>query len=206
MTPFNTKILAGITGFACGIALIGAAQAADDAAKGAGIATEVCAGCHGADGNSIAPTFPKLAGQQKVYLLRELKDYKSGKRVSEIMAPFVAALSDDDLSNLATYYAKQKPAPGVAGDAKLLAVGKNLYLKGNSNTDVPSCDSCHEEDGSGSGKFPRVAGQHVDYTLDQFRLYATGKRTNGARVMQAVAERMSEEETRAVAEYMASMP
>jgi cytochrome c553 len=200
MTPFNIKTLAGIV---WGIGLIGAAQAADNAAS---IASEVCAACHGADGNSIAPTFPKLAGQQKVYLLRELKDYKSGKRVSEIMAPFVATLSDDDLSNLAAYYAKQKSAPGVAGDPKLLSIGKNLYLKGNSKTDVPSCDSCHEEDGSGSGKFPRVAGQHVDYALDQFRLYATGKRTNGARVMQAVAERMSEEETRAVAEYMASMP
>jgi cytochrome c553 len=203
MTPYNTRTLAGIMTIAGGIALSGFTHAAQDAAK---IADEVCAGCHSADGNSVIPNFPKLAGQQKVYLLRELKDYKSGKRVSEIMAPMVANLSDDDLSNLAAYYAKQKPAPGVAGNPKLLSVGKNLYLKGNSKTDVPSCDSCHEEDGSGSGKFPRVAGQHVDYSLDQFRLYATGKRTNGARVMQAVAERMSEEETLAVAEYMASMP
>lgn len=206
MKPFQIRAIAAMAGIASSLALIGVAQAADDVAKGASIATEVCAGCHGADGNSIATTFPKLAGQQKVYLLRELKDYKSGKRVSEIMVPLVATLSDDDLNNLAAYYAKQKAAPGVAGDAKLLSVGKNLYLKGNSKTDVPSCDSCHEEDGSGSGKFPRVAGQHVDYALDQFRLYATGKRTNGSRVMQAVAERMSEEETRAVAEYMASMP
>jgi len=122
------------------------------------------------------------------------------------MAPLVSTLSDQDVADLADFYAKQKPAPGVAGNPALLSVGKNLYLKGNSNTDVPSCDSCHEEDGSGSGKFPRVAGQHVDYALDQFRLYATGKRTNGSRVMQAVANRMSEEETRAVAEYMASMP
>ncbi len=180
---------------------------AEDATNRASrIANEICASCHGADGNSLAPTFPKLAGQQKVYLLRELKDYKSGKRVSEIMAPLMSTLADDDLPHLAAYYAKQTPTPGVAGDARLLGIGKELYLKGNSKTDVPSCDSCHEEDGSGSGKFPRVAGQHVDYALDQFRLYATGKRTNGARVMQAVAERMSEEETRAVAEYMASMP
>lgn len=182
------------------------ALADDAAAKAASLATEVCAGCHGADGNSMVAAFPKLAGQQKVYLLRELKDYKSGKRVSEVMVPLVANLSEDELTQLAAYYAKQKPAPGIAGDAKLLAIGKELYLKGNSKTDVPSCDSCHEEDGNGSGKFPRVAGQHVEYALDQFRLYATGKRTNGARVMQAVASRMSEEETRAVAEYMASMP
>jgi cytochrome c553 len=207
MAPFKPGTLAAILaciGFAFGIAY-GNAQAADEI-KAASLANDVCGGCHGADGNSVAPVFPKLAGQQKVYLLRELKDYKSGKRVSEIMAPLVTSLSEEDLSNLAAYYAKQKAAPGVAGDAKLLSVGKNLYLKGNSKTDVPSCDSCHEEDGSGSGKFPRVAGQHVDYALDQFRLYATGKRTNGARVMQAVAERMTEEETRAVAEYMASMP
>jgi cytochrome c553 len=152
------------------------------------------------------PSFPKLAGQQKVYLLRELKDYRSGKRVSEMMGPLVSTLTDEDLTNLADYYAKQKPTPSIANEPNLIPVGKNLYLKGNSNTDVPSCDSCHEEDGSGSGKFPRVAGQHVDYALDQFRLYATGKRTNGSRVMQAVAQRMSEKETRAVAEYMASMP
>jgi len=177
-----------------------------DAAKGAALAEETCAACHGPEGNSLVPSFPKLAGQQKVYLLRELKDYRSGKRVSEMMGPLVSTLTDEDLTNLADYYAKQKPTPGIANEPNLIPVGKNLYLKGNSNTDVPSCDSCHEEDGSGSGKFPRVAGQHVDYALDQFRLYATGKRTNGSRVMQAVAQRMSEKETRAVAEYMASMP
>jgi cytochrome c553 len=126
MKSFQIKAISAIVGIAGSIALIGVTQAADDATKGASIATEVCAGCHGADGNSIATTFPKLAGQQKVYLLRELKDYKSGKRVSEIMAPLVATLSEDDLGNLAAYYAKQKPAPGVAGDAKLLSVGKNL--------------------------------------------------------------------------------
>jgi cytochrome c553 len=200
-TPNSMALLAAVTLSYGQIAL-----ADDAAAKAASLATEVCAGCHGTDGNSMVAAFPKLAGQQKVYLLRELKDYKSGKRVSEVMVPLVANLSEDELTQLAAYYAKQKPAAGVASDAKLLAIGKELYLKGNSKTDVPSCDSCHEEDGSGSGKFPRVAGQHVEYALDQFRLYATGKRTNGSRVMQAVAARMSEEETRAVAEYMASMP
>ena len=201
MKSFTPKPLIA---FAC--LALSAVIAAPVQADAEAIANEMCAGCHGADGNSMVPGFPKLAGQQKVYLLRELKDYRSGKRVSEIMAPLVSTLSDQDVADLADYYAKQKPAPGVAGNPALLSVGKNLYLKGNSNTDVPSCDSCHEEDGSGSGKFPRVAGQHVDYALDQFRLYATGKRTNGSRVMQAVANRMSEEETRAVAEYMASMP
>jgi len=204
MKSFNLKPLLALASLAFVTVMAGTAQA-----NGEAIANELCAGCHGPAGNSMVPNFPKLAGQQKVYLLRELKDYRSGKRVSEIMVPLVSALSDADLSNLADYYAKQKPEkpdPGAASDPRLLAVGKKLYLEGNNNTDVPSCESCHEIDGSGSGKFPRVAGQHVDYALDQFRLYATGKRTNGSRVMQAVANRMSEEETRAVSEYMASLP
>ncbi|MDD5390897.1 MAG: c-type cytochrome [Gallionellaceae bacterium] len=203
MTYPTAKFLAAVALLGGGLSLVSAALAESPAATAA---ANVCAGCHGADGNSVATTFPKLAGQQNKYLLRELMDYKSGKRVSEIMAPLVADLSESDLAELAAYYAKQKPAPGVAGASALMKAGKNLYLKGNSKTDVPSCDGCHEENGNGDGKFPRVAGQHVDYVLDQFRLYAAGKRTNGARVMQAVAERMSEQEARAVAEYMASMP
>jgi len=203
MSHTTPKFLAALALLGGGLTLSTYAPAASPAATAA---ANICAGCHGADGNSVATTFPKLAGQQNKYLLKELKDYKSGKRVSEIMAPFMTPLSEDDLTELAAYYAKQKPAPGVPGDPALLAVGKALYLKGNSKTDVPSCDGCHDENGNGDGKFPRVAGQHVDYTLDQFRLYAAGRRTNGARVMQAVAERMSEKEARAVAEYMASMP
>lgn len=198
MSLSTPKLLATLA--LLGLAFAGAARAEAPAPAAA------CAGCHGADGNSVAPNFPNLAGQQKKYLLRELSDYKSGKRVSEVMVPLVAGLSDVDLAELAAYYANQKPSPATVGDPALLKLGKNLYLKGNSKTDVPSCDGCHEENGAGDGKFPRVAGQRVDYVLDQFRLYAAGKRTNGTRVMQTVAERMSEQEARAVAEYMASMP
>ncbi len=190
------------------LALLAAPLAADagDASKAISLSANLCASCHGEDGNSMVPMFPKLASQQAVYLLRELKDYKSGKRVSEVMQPIVSGLSDDDLANLAAFYASQKAAPGTVAEPALLPVGKTLYLKGNPKIGIPSCESCHEEDGAGAGKFPRVASQHVDYALEQFRLYAAGKRTNGARVMQAIAERMTEQETRAIAEYMASMP
>lgn len=179
---------------------------AGDAAKAVTLSANLCASCHGEDGNSAVPLFPKLAGQQAVYLLRELKDYKSGKRASEVMGPIVAGLSEEDLANLAAFYASQKPAPGTVTEPSLLPVGKTLYLKGNDQSGIPTCESCHEVDGAGSGKFPRVAGQNVEYTLEQFRLYAAGKRTNGTRVMKTIAERMTEQETRAVAEYMASMP
>jgi len=178
---------------------------AGDASKAISLAGNLCASCHGEDGNSLVPNFPKLAGQQAVYLLRELKDYKSGKRESEVMVPLVSSLSDEDLANLAAFYASQKAAPGTVTDPSLLPVGKALYLKGNAKSGIPTCESCHEEDGSGAGKFPRVAGQNVEYSLEQFKLYAAGKRTNGTRVMKTIAERMTEQETRAVAEYMASM-
>lgn len=179
---------------------------AGDAAKAVTLSANLCASCHGEDGNSVVPLFPKLAGQQAVYLLRELKDYKSGKRVSEVMGPIVSGLSEEDLANLAAFYASQKPAPGTVTEPSMLQVGKTLYLKGNDQSGIPTCESCHEVDGSGGGKFPRLAGQNVEYTLEQFRLYAAGKRTNGTRVMKTIAERMTEQETRAVAEYMASMP
>ncbi len=196
----NPRLIAALALLGLGMALAPAARAEAPAAAA------ICAGCHGADGNSVAPNFPNLAGQQKKYLLREMTDYRDGKRGSEIMGPLMTGLSDTDLAALAAWYAKQKAAPATTGDPALMKLGKSLYLKGNSKTDVPSCDGCHEENGAGDGKFPRVAGQRVDYLLDQFRLYAAGKRTNGTRVMQTVAERMSEEEARAVAEYMASMP
>lgn len=179
---------------------------AGDAAKAVSLAASLCASCHGEDGNSLVPAFPKLAGQQAVYLLRELKDYKSGKRSSEVMVPIVSSLTEEDLANLAAFYASQKAMPGTVTEAGLLPLGKALYLKGNAKSGIPACDGCHEEGGGGDGKFPRVAGQNVDYALEQFRLYASGKRGNGTKVMQTIAERMTPEETRAIAEYMASLP
>jgi len=169
------------------------------------LATEVCGGCHGADGNSIVPDFPKLAGQQKAYLLREMLDYKEGRRQSEIMAPFMGPLSSADMETLATYYAKQEPSDGVVGKPALLELGKRVYLEGNTKSGVPSCDGCHEENGEGSKKFPRLAGQHVAYTLEQLSQYASGKRSNGVKVMRTIAERLTPQEAEAVAEYMASL-
>ena len=198
----NMKTLAGLALLAGGIALTPPALAD----KGAEIAGGACAGCHGADGNSPAAMFPKLAGQQKIYLTREMLDYQSGKRASEIMSPMMAGLSEADIEAVAAFYARQKAAPGVVTNAALLPVGKQLYLQGNPDSGIPACSSCHEENGAGIDEFARVAGQHVEYTLEQFRLYATGGRTNGKRVMRTIAQRMTPQETRAVAEYMASLP
>jgi cytochrome c553 len=180
--------------------------AKDDAARGAALMAERCAACHGPDGNAVATNFPKLAGQHTEYLLHELGEYKLHHRESELMQPAVSELSDQDMADLAVFLAGQKPAPGIVTDPSLLPLGKKVYFEGNSDTGVPSCDGCHEADGAGAARFPRVAGQNPDYVLEQFRLYATGKRQFGKKVMRTIAERLSEQETRAVAEYMASMP
>lgn len=177
-----------------------------DPAKGEALMAERCAACHGPDGNSQMPTFPKLAGQHPEYLLHEIKEYQAYHRESEMMNPAVKDLSDEDMANLVVFLAAQKPAPGIVTDPSLLPLGKDVYLKGNPATGVPSCDGCHEEGGEGSARFPRIAGQNVEYTLEQFRLYVAGKRPFGKKVMRTVAERLSEKEARAVAEYMASLP
>jgi cytochrome c553 len=189
-----------------GVSLTIAAPALNgDPAKGEKIAAESCAGCHGADGNSEITTYPRLAGQHAVFLLREMKDYKAEHRISEIMLPMMAPLSEQDMTDLALYYSKQKPKGAEVSKPELLAKGKKIYFEGNTKSGVPSCDGCHEEDGAGSAKFPRVAGQHVDYTLEELKRYASGKRNYGTKVMRTVAERLTAEEAEAVAQYMASM-
>lgn len=176
-----------------------------DPAKGRTLAQEACAACHGEDGNSASAGFPKLAAQHAEYLLREMKDYREGRRKSDVMAPMLASLSEDDLANVAAYYAKQDAADGTVSKPALLTLGKNIYLEGNTKSGVPSCEGCHEENGEGSKRFPRVAGQHVEYTLEQLRQYASGERSNGVKVMRTIAERLTPEEAQAVAEYMASL-
>lgn len=177
-----------------------------DPAKGATLMAERCAACHGPDGNSPVPTFPKLAGQHVDYLVHELNEYQEHRRVSEMMLPIAKELSQTDIADIAVFLAAQKPSPGMVSEPSLLAMGKRIYLEGNSDTGVPSCEGCHEADGSGSARFPRLAGQNVEYTLEQFRLYSSGKRPFGKKVMRTIAERLSEKEARAVAEYMASLP
>lgn len=200
-----------LAGLGLGLCLAGimAAGAAEDVkgdpAQAVPVVEKLCAACHGLDGNSPISNIPKLAGQHPEYLLKELKAYQAEHRVSAIMAPLAKQLGEDDLANLAAYFARQKPAPGTVSRPELLALGKKLYLDGNSKSGVPACDGCHEEDGSGSKRFPRVAGQHVDYTLEELKRYAAGQRAYGTKLMRTVAERLTPEEAQALAQYLASL-
>jgi cytochrome c553 len=184
----------------------GQSTSAADPAKGAEIVARLCVACHGTDGNSALAVNPKLAGLQPQYLRKQLLDYKAKRRRSDIMETMVEALSEADIDALAAHYGAQKPAPGEVRRPELLELGRKVYVDGNELTGVPSCSGCHYPDGAGTARFPRLAGQHAEYTLRQLKDFKDAKRENDrGLVMQSLALRMTEKEMEAVAEYIAGM-
>lgn len=170
------------------------------------IANTVCAACHAEDGNSLVPMFPKLAGQHADYIEKQLKEFISGKRKNDVMVPVIASLKPDDLTALAAYFSVQKPAPGAVHDAALAIAGQKIFADGNEDSGVPACAGCHQPKGEGDARFPRLAGQHQDYLISQMKSFASGERANDqGRVMRAVAKRMTEQEMKSVAEYIAGL-
>ncbi len=193
------------------LALASAAPAAAaDHAQAKAIVSTSCVACHGEDGNSVVPMFPKLAGLQTEYLTKQLNEFISGKRKNDIMAPIVAALKPGDVGPLAAYFSGQKMTPGSIGDKALADAGRSVFMDGNEDTGVPACAGCHQSDGLGraSGgsdiaRFPRLAGQNAEYLANQLRGFKEGARANDpARIMRAVAKRMTEQEIKAVAEFI----
>jgi cytochrome c553 len=169
--------------------------------------TTVCAGCHSEDGNSKVPMFPKLAGLQTEYIGKQLRDFMSGKRKNEVMAPIVANLKPEDIPPLAEYFSSQKAEPGTVADPSLAVEGRRVFMDGNENTGVPACAGCHRPDGSGTSVYPRLAGQHADYIVQQLKNFNSGGRANDPnRFMRVIAQRMTEQEMKAVAEYISGLP
>jgi cytochrome c553 len=174
-------------------------------ATAAEMASTLCAACHGEGGNSVVPTFPKLAGLQADYLAKQLNDFLTGRRTSDVMMPAIPTVKPGDAPALAAYYASQKPAPGTVVDPALAAAGKKLYDAGNDATGVAACSGCHLPKGEGDARNPRLAGQHQAYAIQQMMDFKTGARKNDkARVMRVIAGRMTEAEIKAVAEYLAA--
>ena len=187
-------------------ALLGSATVAlaagDPAAGKAKSAT--CAACHTADGNSINPQYPKLAGQSADYLFKQLQDYKSGARANPIMLGMVAPLSPQDMEDLAAYFASQQVARAAA-DPKLAPQGEALFRGGNLNSGVAACAACHGAVGAGNpaAKFPALAAQHSDYLEAQLKAFRAMERANDAgQMMRAIAAKMSDPEIKAVASYI----
>ena len=191
----------------------GEEPAKPDLAKAQQIATQVCAACHGADGNSVRPANPNLAGKQAEYIATQLAHFKDGTRSNPIMAGMAANLSPEDMRSLGAYFSQQKAKGNAAKDPNLVAAGQKLYRGGNAATGVPACAGCHTPTGIGIPvRYPRLSGQYADYTLAQLQAFKAGQRgldkqgkdANG-RVMQAIAARMSEQEMHAVADYVAGL-
>lgn len=167
-----------------------------------------CAACHGADGNSMSPDFPKLAGQHAGYIAKQLADFKAGSsRSNPIMAGMVAALSEQDMADLGAYFASQHAAMGAA-DASKVAAGQSIYRAGNAATGLPACMACHGAVGGGNAasKFPALAGQHGKYVVAQLKAFAAGQRSNDmGNMMRDVAAKMSDAEMDAAASYIAGL-
>lgn len=168
---------------------------------------QLCASCHGANGaTSATPETPFLAGLQPTYFVRQMADFKSGKRKSTIMQGIVAGIDEKDFQEYANYFRAQKPVAPGKGDPKLTAQGKEIYFEGIVGNAVPACAGCHNEDGTGTNRYPRLAGQNPAYTIQQMLAYKNGQRDNDDRgLMRAVAQRMTEAEIRAVSEFIVTM-
>ena len=194
--------------FAFGLLLLVSvpALAAGDAVAGQGKAA-VCAACHGADGNSVVPTWPKIAGQHTMYLERQLNLIKSGDRPVPEMTGIVMTLSEQDMADLAAYFSAQTTSAGLADEA-LVATGEQLYRAGNSETDIPACLSCHGPAGEGNplSGYPSLAGQHSVYSekmLTGFRAGTMwGDDDSSSKIMTDVAKRLSDAEIKALASYI----
>ena len=176
-----------------------------DLVKGEATYTAVCIACHAADGNSGTPVNPKLAQQHPEYLIKQLQEFKSGKRNNPVMKGFASALSDDDMKNIAYWVAAKKVKPGFAKDKELVALGERIYRGGISDRQVPACAGCHNPTGAGiPAQYPRLGGQHAEYTAAQLTSFRDGVRQNSLQMNQ-VAAKLNDREIRAVADYIAGL-
>lgn len=172
-----------------------------DAARG----IVACASCHGAAGNSTISVNPKLAGQHEAYISKQLDNFKGPDRNNAIMTTFSGLLSADDAKNVAAYLSLQKSKPGSAKNKDIVELGKQIYRGGIAEKNVPACAGCHSPNGAGiPAQYPRIAGQHQDYTIAQLTNFRTGLRKNSTQ-MTTISKRMSDDEMKAVADYVAGL-
>jgi cytochrome c553 len=191
----------------------GAAPAAAPAAKPAGpnLAAggekyaAVCAACHGADGNSAIPANPKLAQQHPEYIVKQLQEFKSGKRNNAIMKGFATLLSDEDMKNIAYWVAANPAKPGFAKEKELVTLGERIYRGGIADRQIAACSGCHSPTGAGIPvQYPRLSGQHADYTAGQLTSFRDGVRLNSLQMNQ-VAAKLNDREIRALSDYIAGL-
>jgi cytochrome c553 len=199
MRIIRTLAIAALASGAC-------AAWAGDAARVDEIVQGKCIVCHGVDGESSSPVFPRLAGQHARYIERQLADYHSGRRRSSTMQPMVEDLTPADFKLLGAYFESRKPQPHPVNDPELAEVGRFVYLRGNPYSGVAACASCHGPTAAGTDRLPRLAGQHARYTENQLKAFGQRERRNDNAVMHTIASRLTELERKAVAEYLSGLP
>jgi len=200
--------------FLCSLALActgAASQAAEpaatapDPAKGAAISASVCAACHTNDGSRGVAANPIIQGQHSDYLVKQLAEFKAGKRDNPVMKAMAAPLSEADMKNVAAFYASKQPKPGFAKNKDLVAHGEKIYRGGVAERSIPACSGCHGPSGAGiPAQYPRLAGQHADYVEAQLVAFRSGARHNNP-VMTAVAAKLNDRDVKALADYVAGL-
>lgn len=181
------------------------AEAKADLARAEEIVAGRCSLCHGKEGESASPIFPRLAGQHSEYIAKQLGEFKSGARKSEIMKPQAEDLTPAEMKALGIFFEAKKSSPRPVRDPELMAVGKFIFNRGNQFSGLPACATCHGLKGLGTPQLPRLAGQHPRYTEDQLKQFNSRERNNDNAVMHTVASRLTEFERNAVAEYVATL-
>lgn len=182
-----------------------APAAKPDLAKGEAIFGAQCASCHSADGNSATPTFPKLAQQHPEYLVKQLQEFKSGKRANAVMSGIANVMDEQDMKSVAYWLASKKGKPGFAKEKELVTLGERIYRGGIADRQVPACAGCHAPNGAGiPAQYPRLSGQHAEYSAAQLTAFRDGVRKNNLPMSQ-VAAKMNDREIRAVADYIAGL-
>ena len=188
-------------------ATVRAAEPATNGNSAEQTVAKVCAACHAADGNSVIPTNPVLAGQHAEYIAKQLANFKSGERKNPVMMGMAALVAPEDMKKIGEYFQQQKPKPRTAKDPELVKTGQQIYRGGIIAKGVAACTSCHGPNGAGvPAQFPRVGGQYAEYTSAQLMAFRSGERANDPnKMMRTVAARLSDVEIKAVAEYMAGL-
>jgi cytochrome c553 len=181
------------------------AAAKPDLAKGEASFNGVCVACHGPEGNSVIPVNPKLAQQHPDYLVKQLTEFKAGKRENAVMLGMAAAVSEDDMKNIAAWLTTKKAAPGETKDKELAALGEKIYRGGIADRQIPACSGCHSPNGAGiPSQYPRLSGQHADYAVAQLTSFRDGVRKNSVQMTQ-IAAKLNDREIKAVADYISGL-
>ena len=215
MKSFASAFASSLATFGAGLLLVASATVANaseatpaakpDLAKGQATATNVCASCHTADGSRGSPANPILQGQHPEYLAKQLAEFKSGKRANAIMAGMSATLSESDMKNVSAFYASKQAKPGFAKNKDLVTLGERIYRGGIADRSIPACAGCHSPSGAGiPAQYPRLGGQHADYTEAQLVAFRGGARNNSV-PMTGVAAKMNDREIKAVSDYIAGL-